>query len=56
MNEKYEYNGMIYCEDDLSKEINNYGGDLEELYYDLLRNKRVEEFKGYYLKGVVCDG
>ena len=31
MNEKYEYNGNIYCEDDLSDEIYNYGGDLDDL-------------------------
>ena len=31
MNKKYEYNGMIYCEDDLSLEIDNYGGSLYEL-------------------------
>ena len=30
MNKKYEYNGNIYCEDDLSEEIYNYGGDLYE--------------------------
>lgn len=56
MNKKYEYKGNIYCEDDLSKEIYNYGGGLDDLFYELLRNKKVEEFKGYYLKGVVCDG
>lgn len=55
-NEKYEYNGNIYCEDDLSDEIYNYGGDLHDLFFDLLRNKKVEEFTGYYLKGVICDG
>lgn len=56
MNEKYEYNGLIYCEDDLPDEIYTYGGNLHDLYCDLLRNKKVEEFKGYYLKGVVCNG
>lgn len=32
MNKKYEYNGNIYCEDDLSEEIYNYGGDLDDLF------------------------
>lgn len=36
MNKKYEYNGNIYCEDDLSEEIYNYGGDLDDLFFDLL--------------------
>ena len=31
MNKRYSYNGMIYCEDDLSEEIENYGGDLLEI-------------------------
>lgn len=45
MNEKYEYNGLIYCEDDLPDEIYTYGGNLHNLYCDLLRNKKVEEFQ-----------
>lgn len=32
MNKKYEYNDMIYCEDDLSEEIDNYGGSLYDLF------------------------
>lgn len=32
---KYEYNGKIYCEEDLSCEIDNYGGDLYALYFAL---------------------
>lgn len=50
MNKKYYYNGMIYCEDDLSLEINNYGGDLDELFFDLLRNKDVEKTTYYSAK------
>lgn len=34
MNKKYEYGGLIYCEDDLSEEIDNYGGDLYPLPSD----------------------
>lgn len=31
MNKRYEYDEKIYCEDDLSEEIDNYGGDLYDL-------------------------
>ena len=51
MNKKYEYNGNIYCEDDLSEEIYNYGGDLDDLFSDLLRNKDIEETTYYSAKG-----
>lgn len=51
MNKKYEYNGNIYCEDDLSEEIYNYGGDLYDLFSDLLRNKDIEETTYYSAKG-----
>lgn len=30
-NERYEYKGLIYCEDDISDEFNNYGGNLFDL-------------------------
>lgn len=42
MNKRYEYCGLIYCEDDLSKEIDNYGGDLYELFVALECDDRVE--------------
>lgn len=51
MNKKYEYNGNIYCEDDLSGEIYNYGGDLDDLFADLLRNKDIEETTYYSAQG-----
>lgn len=50
MNKRYEYCGLIYCEDDLSLEINNYGGDLDELFFDLLRNKDAEKTTYYSAK------
>lgn len=56
MTDTYEYNGMIYCDRDLSTTINNYGGNLRKLHYELLKNNKVEEFNGYYLKCVFCDG
>lgn len=42
MNKRYEYCGLIYCEDDLSKEIDNYGGDLYELFSELEADDRAE--------------
>ena len=42
MNKRYEYCGFIYCEDDLSKEIDNYGGDLYELFSELEADDRAE--------------
>ncbi len=29
---KYEYNGRIYCDEDLSDTIGNYGGNTTDLY------------------------
>lgn len=42
MNKKYEYNGNIYCKDDLSNQIDNYGGDLYELFSELEADDRAE--------------
>lgn len=42
MNKRYEYNGMIYCKDDLSNQIDNYGGDLYELFSELEADDRAE--------------
>lgn len=52
MNKKYEYGGLIYCEDDLSLEIDNYGGDLYELYVALSHDDLVNDVTYYY----VTDG
>lgn len=49
MNKKYEYNGNIYCEDDLSEEIDNYGGGLFDLYWELKRDKKATEITYYYV-------
>lgn len=43
MNKKYEYNGKIYCDDDLSEEIENYGGCLWDLYFELKKEDRATE-------------
>ena len=50
MNKKYEYNGLIYCEDDLSLEIDNYGGDLYELFSRLESDGRAGCTEVYYNK------
>lgn len=48
-NERYEYKGLIYCEDDISDEFNNYGGNLLDLYYELRRDRKVSEETKYYI-------
>lgn len=45
---KYKYNGKIYCEEDLSCEIDNYGGDLYMLYLELSNNGIAHENTVYY--------
>ena len=50
MNKKYEYNGMIYCEDDLSEQIDNYGGDLYDLFLTLETDGKAGRAKIYYRK------
>lgn len=49
MNKRYEYKGMIYCEYDLSYEIDNYGGDLYDLYWSLKESRDVDEITHYYV-------
>ena len=48
-NERYEYKGFIYCEDDISDKFNNYGGNLLDLYYELRRDRKVSEETRYYI-------
>lgn len=48
-NERYEYKGLICCEDDISDEFNNYGGNLLDLYYELRRDRKVSEETRYYI-------
>lgn len=47
MNKKYEYNGKIYCKDDLSNQIDNYGGNLYELFSELEADDRAESVVMY---------
>lgn len=55
MNKKYEYGGLIYCEDDLSLEIDNYGGDLYELYVALSHDDLVNDVTYYYVTDGTTD-
>ena len=55
MNKRYEYNGNIYCEDDLSYEIDNYGGDLYSLYLSLRKDREVDEIIYYYVTDCYAD-
>ena len=48
MNKKYEYGGLIYCEDDLSEKIDNYGGSLYDLFYNLESDGRAGYAEVYY--------
>ena len=48
MNKRYEYDGFIYCEDDLSQQIGNYGGDLYELYVELSHDNLADDVTYYY--------
>lgn len=50
MNKKYEYCRKIYCKDDLSEEIDNYGGDLYDLFLTLESDGKAGRAKIYYRK------
>lgn len=50
MNKRYEYGGLIYCEDDLSLEIDNYGGSLYDLFSRLESDGRAGCTEVYYNK------
>ena len=51
MNKRYEYDGFIYCKDDLSEEIDNYGGDLDDLFFELFRDGKANSETFYYASG-----
>lgn len=48
--EKYKYKGKIYCEEDLSEEMENYAGDLFDLYWELKEAGEAHEKTFYYSK------
>lgn len=45
---KYEYKGKIYCDDDLSEKIDNFGGDLWTLCDTLIDEGEVNEVTYFY--------
>lgn len=45
---KYEYKGKIYCDEDLCCEIDNYGGNLYDLYFALQSDGKAHECTWYY--------
>lgn len=55
MNKRYEYNGKIYCKDDLSNQIDNYGGNLYELYVALSHDDLVNDVTYYYVTDGTTD-
>lgn len=55
MNKKYEYGELIYCENDLSESIDNYGGTLYDLFLVLEADDRAER-KEMYCSRDVYDG
>lgn len=50
MNKRYEYDGLIYCEDDLDEEIDNYGGCLYDLFSRLESDGKAGCVEIYYRK------
>lgn len=45
---KYEYNGKIYCNEDLSCKIENYGGGIYDMYLELKKEGEAHENTTYY--------
>lgn len=45
---RYRYKGKVYCEKDLSETIENYGGDLYDLYFELKRDGKAAEQTLYF--------
>lgn len=51
MAKRYKYEDRIYCEDDLSEEIDNYGGDLLDLCWELTVAGEAVEWTHYAASG-----
>ena len=45
---KYLFNGKVYCEEDLSEQIDNYGGDLTWLRFAMEDQKIIQEITLLY--------
>lgn len=55
MAKRYKYEDRIYCEDDLSEEIDNYGGDLFDLYWELKFAGEAVEWTRYATTKGLCS-
>lgn len=55
MSKRYKYKDLIYCEDDLSEEIDNYGGGLFDLYWELKQDKKATGITYYYVRSMDGD-
>ena len=51
MAKRYRYKDQIFCDDDLSEEIDNYGGDLFDLYWELKTVGEATEWTNYSCTG-----
>lgn len=47
MAKRYKYKDQIFCDDDLSEGIDNYGGDLFDLYWELKTAGEAAEWTSY---------
>lgn len=45
---KFNYKDKVYCDEDLSEEIDNYGGNEYDLFWDMSKDRVVEEITYYY--------
>ena len=45
---KYLFNGKVYCEEDLSEQIDNYGGDLGDLRWEMQDAGIIQEVTLFY--------
>lgn len=49
----YEYKGKHYCDEDISLEDDDYGGDLYDLYWELKKDGLANEYT--YYKADYCE-
>lgn len=45
---KYLFNGKVYCEENLSEQIDNYGGDLGDLRWEMQDAGILREVTKFY--------
>lgn len=47
---KFKYNGKIYSQTDLSKEVDNYGGNFRDMFADIAENGFGDRLIGYFIQ------